>query len=131
MVEFEYTPVRHEQGVHSYQLNVAVANTSINKALLPITLPLGIIKRVQIYFPDGCRQHVFATIAHSGAQWLPKNVGGAFVSNDKLLDYEVYHEVWSGSQDFVLSAWNDFDTAFGVYIHRLIFTFVIQESAIL
>jgi len=70
-----------------YHFTVAVANDSDNPVIVPVTLPTGILRRIIIFFPPGCLNHVRVRIDHESVPIYPNN--GYICGNDTYFDTRV------------------------------------------
>ena len=131
MVELTSSPVRHKIDVYVQEVVVSVLNTIANPAVVSFDLPLGVIRNVKVVFPRGCNRHISLLINQHGSQWLPADAGSVFEEDPSgiPLDFNVYHDVWDGQQDFEIIAWND---AIDVYWdHTITVYFTMELSEVL
>jgi len=109
VVELDYSPVRHQ--IDSFVQKPTVLTTHVIAAPLvhSFTLPLGIIRHVQIVFPIGCNRNVVMQIFHHGNQWLPGNLASTFseMGHSHPIELDVYRDVWEGQTDFEIRAWGN------------------------
>ncbi len=92
---------------YDYHFTVAVANDSDDPVIVPVTLPTGILRRIIIFFPPGCLNHVRVRIDHESVPIYPNN--GYICGNDTYFDTrDLFFEfVFSGLTNFTINAWND------------------------
>jgi hypothetical protein len=132
MVEFGFTPARHNIQTYAYPLQVAVANTSSNPAIVgPVALPNGIVKRFWMDLPDGARDHVLAQVFLGSTQWIPAVAGTYFRGNNTVYDMEQYQDIFANNNLMTIKAWNDGLSTLVLYIHNLTFYFTIQLAEVL
>lgn len=131
MVELTSSPVRHKIDVHVQECVVSVLNDILNPSITSFTLPLGVIRNVKVVFPRGCNRHISLLVKQHDSQWLPSVAGSVFEEDPSgiPLDFNVYHDVWDGQQDFDIVAWND---AIDVYWdHTITVYFTMELSEVL
>lgn len=131
MVELTSSPVRHKIDVYVQECHVEVSDVIASPSVTPFILPLGVIRNVKVVFPRGCNRHISLLINQHGSQWLPADPGSVFEEDPGgiPLDFNVYHDVWDGQQDFEIVAWND---AIDVYWdHTITVYFTMELSEVL
>lgn len=129
MVELSYSPVRHKIDVYVQRCEILVTNTPLVPLIQSFSLPIGIIRNVKIVFPRGCNRHISLRILHGSVQWLPVDTLGVFNedTDGQPIEFQVYHDVWDGNQDFDIEAWNDGVDVHWNHVINLYFTCELSE----
>ena len=132
MVEFDYTPPRHNVQTYAYPVDVNFANTAAAPATLgPFTMPSGIVKRFWMDIPDGSRNHVLAQVLLGGVQWIPAAAGMYIRGNNYVFDMEQFQDIFDSNNKVTIVAWNDGLANLVLYIHHITFYFTLQLAGVL
>jgi len=106
--------------------------TSKCKTLL-ISLPIGILRRVMINFPDGCNNRIRVNVLHGSVQIIPIDVGGLgktyHAFNDYTFDFDTFLVIYPGATSFTIGGWNDSNTGID-WSHVISFTFFVERVAV-
>lgn len=101
---------------YSYAIPIPAGTTEASPLITELTLSKGILHRVEIEFPAGCRGLAHCQIKEAGLhQVYPTNPTGNFASDDYVIVLDDYYDIPS---PYLLRAfaWNDDDT----YPHTLL-----------
>jgi hypothetical protein len=126
-----YVPLSNPVNVYDVSLNVPVAaNLWANRVTESRTLPIGILRRVQIAFPLGCLNYVRANIYQAGVQLFPINSTGVdgdhyFSWNDYIYDFDTFQIIDAASTIFDVYGWNDGTDIY--YDHTIRVYFYVEE----
>lgn len=75
-----------------------------------MTLPMGVIKRVAILFPEGCAGLVHVQIYHNEQQVWPTTPGASFLGNGTYHSFEESYDLPEAWNAVRVVGWNDDDT---------------------
>lgn len=106
--------------------SIAVSpNTSEEAATTQkMTLPKGIIKRVEVVFPDGCAGLVAVQIFRGRSQVWPYNPGEAFRANNDVIGFDEYILLTDKPFTFTAKVWNEDQ----YYSHTPVIRFLVEEE---
>lgn len=109
----QYTKENNPVDNCDYNITVLTTNNSwANKASQAVTLPIGILRRVQIDFPNGCNNRININIYHGATQIIPIDTGGGAGTsyhsfNNYLLDFNTFRVITPTTTAFTINGWND------------------------
>ena len=104
-----YERGNNEVDKYAKVLQVLTTNVVGLKATSTFNLPIGILRRIEIYFPYGCLYHLFATV-HQGATLVVPNALSPdiyVIGNDKLFVFDMFKYITPATVSYTISGWND------------------------
>jgi hypothetical protein len=109
----------------------ATHNSWANRNFMTKALPLGILRRVQITFPNGCNNRIFCNVYHVATQVFPVDPVGApgtyyYVYNNYLLDFETFQVQDAASQNYTMNVWTDGGADID-WNHNIRFAFFVEQ----
>jgi hypothetical protein len=125
--------------VDNYDFNLQVTPVQLSWALRGfsvITLPIGILRRVQIDFPKGCNNRIRVNIYHGVTQIIPIDAtgvpGASYHSfNGFMLDFNTFRVITAATTAFTINGWNDSTVASPInWNHDISVTFYVERVAV-
>jgi hypothetical protein len=124
----EYERGNNRLDVYDFHIAIPVANNSwAARVITAITLPVGILRRTQIFFPPGCHNKIRCNLYHGATQLLPTDPIGAGVGTYYLTgdDYwfdikDMFELIDAASTAFIVNAWNIGAASADVYYEHVI-----------
>ena len=75
-----------------------------------LELTKGVIHRIEVQFPIGCRALAHCVLEHEGHQFLPTNPDGNFASDGYVIPIDEYYELKTDPYKLKAICWNEDDT---------------------
>lgn len=87
-------------------LTISAGTAKTSPATEELHVTHGVIHRVEIEFPAGCAGLVFCTISHQEHQLWPTNPDGYFCSDDYVIAFDDYYEIFGAPYFLKLKGWS-------------------------
>lgn len=110
---------------YSFDLTIPAGTAAASPVELDVDLVPGVIHRVEIQFPLGCRGLVHIQVWQEFHQVWPTNPGGTLAGNGDLIAWNDNHELVEGQSRLTLRGWSP-GTAFE---HVITFRFALLAAA--
>lgn len=90
---------------YDYVLPIPAGTTKADPAETILYLTHGVIHRVEVEFPAGCVGQVSAAILHWQHQLYPLNPGGYFCSDDHVIAFDDYFQLFYAPYTLKAQGW--------------------------
>lgn len=107
---------------YEYELEIPQQTLESDPEMLEIILPKGVIKRVNICFPDGCFGLAKVKIIHNEFKIFPSNPKAWFAWNNYCIEFDEDYELKESFNLLRLYGYNDDDS----YLHTITFRFGVR-----
>ena len=91
---------------YAYQFTVEPTHTASAPLEESLKLGSGILKRVQIFFPDGCSKLVRCCLWNNWEQLAPTNPDGYYALDGAVADAALYYDMDQDTNQLWFIAWN-------------------------
>jgi hypothetical protein len=95
---------------YDYALTIPANTTAASPSELEISLTHGVIHRVEIEFPAGCAGLAHLAVFLREFQLFPTNPGREFASDDHVIAFDDYFEMFEPPHNLLLRGYNTDDT---------------------
>lgn len=95
---------------YDFAITVAANTTEANPTWQTMKLTKGVVHRVEVQFPIGCRALAHCVIMHGGHQFLPTNPDGNFASDGYVIPIDEHYELKAAPYSLRAKCWNEDDT---------------------
>ena len=95
---------------YDYAITVPAKRTRREPVEQELELTKGVIHRVEVQFPIGCRALVHCVLEHEGHQYLPTNPDGNFASDGYVIPIDEYYELKAAPYKLKAVCWSEADT---------------------
>lgn len=109
----------------AFDLVIPAATPATLPVELDVDLVPGLLHRVEIQFPTGCRGHVHVQVYQEGHQLFPTNPDADFTTDGYTIAWNESHELVEGQAQLTLRGWSP-QAAFP---HTITFRFGVLEAA--
>lgn len=95
---------------YDYAITVPKDTTESSPVEQVMKLTKGVIHRVEVQFPIGCRALAHCVILHHEHQFLPTNPQGSFASDGYIIPIDEHFELKTAPYSLKAKCWNEDDT---------------------
>lgn len=107
-----------------FELAIPAETARTDAVVEELSLPKGMIQRVAIYFPWGCKNLAHVSVWHNEHQLWPSNPDRDYSGNELLLEFPENYELKSAWSRFTVRGWNEDDT----YSHTPVIWLTVLEE---
>ena len=95
---------------YDFAITVPKSKTEADPTWQTMKLTKGVVHRVEVQFPIGCRALAHCQIYHGGHQFLPTNPDGNFASDGYVIPIDEHYELKAAPYTLRAKCWNEDDT---------------------
>ena len=106
---------------YSKALKVTSGTTESDYDSVKLRVTPLVLSRIRVYFPAGCNGLVHVSFWQGGHRFAPILPGGWFRGNDGAIDVDEYFELWKGTRNIEIRAYNEDE----IYDHEVLINLTI------